>query len=298
MDLETFGTPALPHTHRTSLETVITATPITIRAELPSLVYLSVDEAAEDLEPSGSCRVCPPTKACLARIDQRPSPRAVPQVKPDAIVVAYRLHGIPLLIKDKTATKDEEPDVLAGSSAGSSALLSAKPAHEASITEKLRKAGVVILSKTNLSEWANSQELDVSSGWSPRGGKTMGAFYPVSSPSGSSSGSAVSVARGLPLRPLAPSPPPVHITTPDFVKTPLGISRIPPSEFSILPHPTEEQTFRRYTFKSPRLVYTECTFHALAHVAPTLEDSHKNHSTGREMVDALIKTGIANRLHS
>lgn len=34
-------------------------------------------------------------------------------------------------------------------------------------------------------------------GWSPRGGQTMGAFYPESSPAGSSSGSAVAVALGL-----------------------------------------------------------------------------------------------------
>ena len=97
------------------------------------------------------------------------------------------------MIKDNIATKDEKLDV----SAGSFALLGAKPADEASVIEKLREAGVVILGKSNLSEWANFRGLDISSGWSPRGGQTMGAFYPESSPAGSSSGSAVAVALGL-----------------------------------------------------------------------------------------------------
>lgn len=103
------------------------------------------------------------------------------------------LHGIPLLVKDNIATNDEGLDV----SAGSFALLGAKPVNESSVVEKLRKAGVVILGKTNLSEWANFRGLDVSAGWSPRGGQTLGTYYPDSSPSGSSSGSAVAAALGL-----------------------------------------------------------------------------------------------------
>jgi len=91
------------------------------------------------------------------------------------------------------ATKDAKLDV----SAGSLALLGAKPANESSVIEKLRKAGAVILGKTNMSEWANFRGLDISSGWSPRGGQTLGAYYPDSQPAGSSSGSAVAVALGL-----------------------------------------------------------------------------------------------------
>lgn len=102
------------------------------------------------------------------------------------------LHGIPILVKDNIATKDKL-DV----SAGSYALLGAKPAVESSLISKLREAGVVILGKTNLSEWANFRGLNISNGWSPRGGQTLGTYYPNSTPAGSSSGSAVATALGL-----------------------------------------------------------------------------------------------------
>jgi amidase len=79
------------------------------------------------------------------------------------------LHGIPILVNDDIVTKDRL-DV----STGSYALLGAKPANESSTIGKLREAGVVILGKTNLSEWGNFRGLDISSGWSPRGGQTLG----------------------------------------------------------------------------------------------------------------------------
>jgi Asp-tRNA(Asn)/Glu-tRNA(Gln) amidotransferase A subunit family amidase len=95
-------------------------------------------------------------------------------------------------VKDNIATEDKL-DV----SAGSYALLGAKPAREASVIAKLRDAGVLILGKSNLSEWANFRGLNISSGWSPRGGQTLGAYHPNSQPEGSSSGSAVAAALGL-----------------------------------------------------------------------------------------------------
>ena len=106
--------------------------------------------------------------------------------------MARPLHGIPLLVKDNIVTQDAL-DV----SAGSYALLGAKPAVESSVIAKLREAGVLILGKTNLSEWANFRGLNVSSGWSPRGGQTMGVYYPGSQPNGSSSGSAVAATLAL-----------------------------------------------------------------------------------------------------
>lgn len=81
--------------------------------------------------------------------------------------------------------------------AGSIALCGVKPAVESSVVSRLRKAGVIILGTTNMSEWANFRGLDVSAGWSPRGGQTMGIFKPDTSPGGSSSGSAVSTALAL-----------------------------------------------------------------------------------------------------
>ncbi len=107
-------------------------------------------------------------------------------------MVARPLHGIPLLVKDNIVTQDE-----LDASAGSYALLGAKPAVESSVIAKLRQAGVLILGKTNLSEWANFRGLNVSSGWSPRGGQTLGAYYLESQPDGSSAGSAVAAALSL-----------------------------------------------------------------------------------------------------
>lgn len=102
------------------------------------------------------------------------------------------IHGVPILVKDNIATEDDL-DV----SGGSYALLGAKPANESSVVRRLRDAGAIILGKTNLSEWANFRGLDISSGWSPRGGQALGIYRPGTSPGGSSSGSAIAAALGL-----------------------------------------------------------------------------------------------------
>jgi amidase len=81
--------------------------------------------------------------------------------------------------------------------AGSIALLGSKPPREATVAQKLRKAGAVLLAKTNLSEWANIRSSNHCAGWSPRGGFSKGVYYPDMNPQGSSSGSAVSSAIGL-----------------------------------------------------------------------------------------------------
>src|SRR5215207_9596130 len=60
------------------------------------------------------------------------------------------LHGIPILIKDNIDTQDRMM-----TTAGSLALVGAKPLQDAFVARKLREAGAVILGKTNLSEWAN-----------------------------------------------------------------------------------------------------------------------------------------------
>ena len=72
-----------------------------------------------------------------------------------------------------------------------------KPPKDAFIVTRLRRAGAVILGKTNLSEWANFRSMRSSSGWSARGGQTRNPYALDRSPSGSSSGSAVAVAANL-----------------------------------------------------------------------------------------------------
>lgn len=172
--------------------------------DLPALLHLTIEEAAEGLQ-SGRFTTLDLTKAFLARIEEASDFNAVLQVKPDALPVARELdrerlrsgprsplHGIPIPVKDNIATSDRL-DV----SAGSFALLGAKSAVESSVVAKLRDAGVLILGKTNMSEWANFRGLNVSWGWSPRRGQTFGAYCPNSTPKGSSSSSAVSTALGL-----------------------------------------------------------------------------------------------------
>src|SRR5205085_11419834 len=102
------------------------------------------------------------------------------------------LHGIPVLIKDNIDTADRM-----ATTAGSLALVGARPKTDAFLVAKLRKAGAVILGKTNLSEWANIRCSYSTSGWSGRGGLTKNPYALDRNPSGSSSGSAVAVAANL-----------------------------------------------------------------------------------------------------
>ncbi len=101
------------------------------------------------------------------------------------------LHGIPVLLKDNIDTGDGMV-----TSAGSLALAEHRPQHDAHIVERLRAAGVVILGKANLSEWANFRGNRSTSGWSSLGGQTRNAVDPTRNPCGSSSGPAVAVAAG------------------------------------------------------------------------------------------------------
>jgi amidase len=99
------------------------------------------------------------------------------------------LHGIPVLLKDNIATADRMQ-----TTAGSLALVGARPPRDAFLVRRLRDAGAVILGKTNLSEWANFRSTRSTSGWSSRGGLTKNPYALDRNTSGSSSGSAAAVA--------------------------------------------------------------------------------------------------------
>jgi len=62
---------------------------------------------------------------------------------------------------------------------------------------QLRKAGVVLLGKSNLSQWANFRSSNSSNGWSAHGGQVTAAYVVDQDPSGSSSGSGVGSSIGL-----------------------------------------------------------------------------------------------------
>ena len=81
--------------------------------------------------------------------------------------VRGKMHGIPVLLKDNIDTHDKMQ-----TTAGSLALEGHIAAKDAYIVKQLRRAGAVILGKTNLSEWANFRGARSVSGWSSRGGLT------------------------------------------------------------------------------------------------------------------------------
>jgi amidase len=130
--------------------------------------------------------------------------RSVIEINPDAVDIAGRsdaerrrgrtrgpLHGLPLLVKDNIDTGDRML-----TTAGSLALTGAPAPRDAPLVARLRKAGAVLIGKTNLSEWANIRSSRSSSGWSGRGRQTRNAHVLDRTPSGSSSGSGVAAAAG------------------------------------------------------------------------------------------------------
>ena len=142
----------------------------------------------------------------INNIDKRgPTLRSVIEMNPDAERIAVALdrerkekgvrgplHGIPILLKDNIDTYDRMM-----TTAGSLALMGAKPARDAFVAQKLREAGAIILGKTNLSEWANFRSTKSSSGWSARGGQTKNPYALERNPCGSSSGSGAAIAANL-----------------------------------------------------------------------------------------------------
>jgi len=130
---------------------------------------------------------------------------SVIELNPDALLIADQLdlersegnvrgplHGIPVMIKDNIDTGDKMM-----TTAGSFALAGSTAPDDAFIVERLREAGVVLLGKTNLSEWANFRSSRSSSGWSGRGGQTKNPFALDRNPCGSSSGSGAAVSGNM-----------------------------------------------------------------------------------------------------
>ena len=159
------------------------------------------------------------TEAYLARIAQidreGPTLRSVIETNPDALDIADALdreradgrvrsplHGVPILVKDNIDTADRMT-----TTAGSLALEGSIPAEDSSVARRLREAGVILLGKANLSEWANFRSTRSSSGWSARGGQCRNPYALDRNPCGSSSGSgAAGFGPTWPRPPSAPRP--------------------------------------------------------------------------------------------
>ena len=136
---------------------------------------------------------------------QGPTLETIIAINPDALEIARLLdeerqsgqprgplHGIPVVVKDNIETSDPIP-----TTGGSLALEGSIPARDAFLCRQLRQAGVVIMAKANLSEWANFRSSNSTSGWSAVGGQCRNPYALDRNPCGSSSGSAVAVSANL-----------------------------------------------------------------------------------------------------
>lgn len=147
-------------------------------------------------------------QAYLDRIDalnaRGPSLNAVRAVNPNALEEARAadaarrakgphgpLLGIPVLLKDNIDLQGMT------TTAGSVALADSSPSRDAPLVTQLRKAGVVILGKAKLTEFANYLTNGMPSGYSSDGGQVLNPYDTSQTPSGSSSGPAVSAAVGF-----------------------------------------------------------------------------------------------------
>jgi amidase len=141
----------------------------------------------------------------IEALDQKgPTLRSILEINPNALMIADALdnerrtkgsrgplHGMPILLKDNIDTVDMM------TTAGSLALVGSHPPQDATVTTRLREAGVVILGKANMTEWANFRSTRASSGWSGIGRQGLNPYILDRSPCGSSSGSAQAVSANL-----------------------------------------------------------------------------------------------------
>ncbi len=176
------------------------------RAATPPVAYASIAQLQQRMD-AGTLDSRQLAQAMLDRIQRidrsGPTLRAVIETNPDALGLAGTLdakrprshgplYGIPVLLKDNIDTGDSML-----TTAGSLALVDAPASRDAGLVQRLRRAGALVLGKTNLSEWANFRSSHASSGWSGRGGQTRNPYVLDRNPCGSSAGSAAAVAAGL-----------------------------------------------------------------------------------------------------
>jgi amidase len=140
----------------------------------------------------------------LARISaydqQGPALRAFVTINPEAVAEAARLdteykakkgrvgplHGIPIVLKDNFNTRDLP------TSGGNAAMKDSRPAADAFTVDRMRRAGAIILGKTNLQEFARGG-VSISS----LGGQVLNPYDLTRTPGGSSGGTGVALAANM-----------------------------------------------------------------------------------------------------
>ncbi|MFO8060232.1 MAG: amidase family protein [Bacillota bacterium] len=140
----------------------------------------------------------------IAQYDgEGPAINSVLELNPDAVHIAGvrdlqrergrilgPLHGIPVLLKDNIDTGDRMH-----TSAGTLALRESRAPRDSFVAHQLRRAGAVILGKTNLTEMANFMTEGMPNGYSSRGGQVLNPYAPGEfDVGGSSAGSGAAVA--------------------------------------------------------------------------------------------------------
>ncbi len=211
----TAGVAAVATTSASLLGTIRSFSPLT---STPSSIFQtgpasSVEEATiaqlQAQMAAGTLNALPLVNMYLSRItalDQGgPFLNSILELNPDAQTIAQQLdaeraaghvrgplHGIPIVLKDNIDTADKMQ-----TAAGSFALVGKPTSRDSTVAANLRKAGAVILGKTNLSEWANFRSFFSSSGWSGRVGQCNNPYAIDRNPCGSSSGSGAAVSANL-----------------------------------------------------------------------------------------------------
>ncbi|EHL03468.1 putative amidase [Glarea lozoyensis 74030] len=158
-----------------------------IHASYPDLLDASAEELVEGLERRrwnsvDLTKLLIDYEAYILRIKEvNPTLNVVNDINPIALSIAA----------------DLDAERASGKVRSSYALVGATIPRDSTVAKKLRDAGVILLGKANMSQWAYFRSFNTSSGWSAYGGQVTGAYYPDMDPSGSSSGSSVGSSIGL-----------------------------------------------------------------------------------------------------
>ncbi|KAM0261115.1 hypothetical protein ACHAQJ_002377 [Trichoderma viride] len=118
--------------------------------------------------------------------------------------VRSAFHGIPIVLKDSFITA---ANLGMSTTLGSWAFVGARATKNSTIAQLLIDAGLIILGKGNMTEFAGMKMTTIMSGWSSHGGQTLSPYVGKieenetlighSAPGGSSTGSSVAVAAGF-----------------------------------------------------------------------------------------------------